>query len=58
MYDVGLVDGAGILISLNSSGKKHMVQLKNTDVPQVNELITWLNRILQSRNIRIYYGQK
>lgn len=58
MYDGGFVDGAGILISLNNAGKKHMVQLKNTDVPQVNDLIAWVNKLLKPRNIRIYYGQK
>jgi hypothetical protein len=56
-YDGGARDGAGIYISLNSSGRKHSVQLINTDVPAVNELITWLNGILASRRIRIYYGQ-
>lgn len=56
-YDEGARDGAGIYLSLNHSGKKHSVQLINTDVPAVNELIAWLNGILASRNIRIYYGQ-
>ena len=57
-YDGGMTDGAGIMISLNSAGKIKSVQLKNTDVPQVNELIAWLNRVLQPNRIRLYYGQK
>jgi hypothetical protein len=57
-YDVGAVDGAGIYISMNSSGRKHSVQVLNTDVSAVNELIAWLNALLAPRQIRIYYGQK
>ena len=56
-YDGGLVDGAGIYISMNSSGKKHNVQLNNTDQPAINELVTMLNRMLEPRRIRINYGQ-
>lgn len=56
-YDVGALDGAGIYISLNSSGKKHSVQLRNTDVPAVNDLVTFLNELLAPHKIRIYYGQ-
>jgi len=56
-YDRGVADGAGILIALNSSGKKKTVQLLNTDVPQVNELVAFINHILEPRKIRIYYGQ-
>lgn len=56
-YDGGARDGAGIFISMNNSGRKHSVQLINTDVPAINELITWLNGILAARGIRIYYGQ-
>lgn len=56
-YDGGLADGAGILIALNNSGKKKTVQLVNTDLPQVNELVAFINRILEPQKIRIYYGQ-
>ena len=56
-YDGGLADGAGILIGLNNSGKKKTVQLVNTDLPQVNELVAFINHILEPQKIRIYYGQ-
>lgn len=56
-YDGGRVDGAGILIAMNSSGKKKSVQVLNVDVPQVNELVAFINRILQPQKIRIDYGQ-
>ena len=56
-YDGGLADGAGIFISLNSSGKKHSVDLLNKDLPPIHELITYLNIILAPHRIRINYGQ-
>lgn len=57
-YDGGFADGAGIFISLNSSGKNHSVDLLNEDIPQINELIALLNSFLAPHKIRIYYGQK
>ena len=57
-YQSGAVDGAGIYISMNSSGKIHNVNLNNIDVPAINELITLLNSMLRPQRIRIYYGQK
>ena len=56
-YDGGFADGAGIMIALNSGGKKKTVDLLNTDVAQINELVALINRMLQPQNIRIYYGQ-
>jgi hypothetical protein len=56
-YNGGSVDGAGIYISINSAGKKHNVQLNNTDQPAINELVTMLNRMLEPLRIRINYGQ-
>ena len=56
-YDGGFADGAGILIAMNSSGKKKTVQLLNTDIPQINELVALINRMLEPQKIRIYYGQ-
>ena len=56
-YDGGFADGAGILIGMNSSGKKKTVQLLNTDIPQINELVALINRMLEPQKIRIYYGQ-
>ena len=57
-YESGAVDGAGIYISMNSSGKKHNVQLVNIDLPAINDLIGFLNTMLTPHRIRIYYGQK
>lgn len=57
-YQSGALDGAGIYISMNSSGKMHNVSLNNIDVPAINELITQLNSMLRPQRIRIYYGQK
>ena len=57
-YQGGAVDGAGIYISMNSSGKKHSVNLNNMDVSAINELVTFLNSMLRPQRIRIYYGQK
>ena len=56
-YDSGAADGAGIYISLNSAGRKHSVNIRNTDVAAINELVEWLNTILAAYNARIYYGQ-
>ena len=42
-YQSGAVDGAGIYVSMNSSGKMHSVDLNNIDLPAINELITLLN---------------
>lgn len=56
-YDGGYADGAGIFIALNSSGKKHSVDLLNKDIPPINELVDFLNRMLSVHKIRIYYGQ-
>ncbi len=50
-----LVDGSGILISLNHAGQKKSVSLRNQDQPKINELITWLNNSLTLQRIRIYY---
>ena len=57
-YQSGAVDGAGIYISMNSSGKMHSVNLNNMDVSAINELVTFLNSMLRPQRIRIYYGQK
>jgi hypothetical protein len=57
IYNGGAADGAGIYISLNSSGKKHQVQLVNTDVPAVKDLIATLNTLLEPQKIIINYGQ-
>jgi len=57
-YQGGAVDGAGIYISMNSSGKTQSVNLNNTDVSAINELVTFLNAMLRPQRIRIYYGQK
>ena len=57
-YQSGAVDGAGIYISMNSSGKMQSVDLKNIDVPAINEIIILLNSMLRPQRIRIYYGQK
>lgn len=57
-YDGGFADGAGIFIAMRSSGKSHSVQLLNTDVPAINQLVNYLNNnILDLHHIRIYYGQ-
>jgi hypothetical protein len=56
-YDGGFADGAGILVAINSSGKKKTVQLLNTDIPQINELVALINRMLEPQRIKIYYGQ-
>jgi hypothetical protein len=56
-YESGAVDGSGIYISLNVSGKKHSVHLINTDEPVINRLTGKLNEILAAFQIRIYYGQ-
>ena len=56
-YDGGAADGAGIYISINSSGRKHAVELLNTDQPAINQLVSLLNTMLAPRNIRINYGQ-
>lgn len=56
-YDGGAADGAGIYISMNHAGQQHYVQLKNTDVPAINQFITLLNTMLAPRQIRINYGQ-
>ena len=56
-YDAGFADGSGIMIAMNHSGKKKTVQLLNTDVPQINDWVTFLNHMLQPQKIRIYYGQ-
>ncbi len=56
-YDGRAVDGTGIYISLNKSGRKHSVSLVNTDVPVINELISFLNRVLEPQKIVINYGQ-
>ena len=57
-YQSGTADGAGIYISMNSSGKTHSVNLNNMDVSAINELVTFLNSMLLPQRIRIYYGQK
>ena len=51
-------DGAGIYISMNSAGRLKNVNVVNTDVPAINELIGFLNNMLAPHRIRIYYGQK
>ena len=51
-------DGAGVYVSMNSSGKLKSVHAVNTDVPALNELIALLNNMLVPYKIRIYYGQK
>jgi len=51
------VDGTGIYISMNKNGKTHFVELANTDIPLVNELIYQLNNMLVPFHIRINYGQ-
>jgi hypothetical protein len=56
-YTGNVVDGAGIYISINSRGKKHAVDVTNTDQPVINELIAMLNRMLEPQRIRINYGQ-
>ena len=56
-YESGAVDGAGILISMNSSGRKHSVQLVNIDQPAIKEIVTLVNSMLAPRRIRINYGQ-
>jgi len=56
-YDAGRADGAGIFISLSSSGKKHSVDLRNEDLPAIHELVDRINRILAPHRIRINYGQ-
>lgn len=56
-YESGAADGAGIFISLNHNGRRHSVDLVNTDQPAVNQLVTLLNAMLAPRNIRINYGQ-
>lgn len=56
-YTRGL-DGAGIFIALNNAGKKHAVNVKNSTVPQIDDLVATLNAMLQPRKIRIYYGQQ
>ena len=57
-YADSSADGAGIYISLNSSGKLKSVHVVNTDVPAINELVRFLNNMLAPHRIRIYYGQK
>ena len=56
-YDGGFADGAGIFVAMRYAGKTKTVQLLNTDVPQINELVGYINRILEPQRIRIYYGQ-
>ena len=57
-YEDRSADGAGIYISMNSAGKLKSVHAVNTDVPAINELVSFLNNMLAPQRIRIYYGQK
>jgi hypothetical protein len=52
------VDGSGIFIAMNYNGKKADVDLVNTDLPEINALIKWLNGVLQPHKVRIDYDQK
>ncbi len=56
-YDGGAMDGAGIYIAISHSGRKHAVELLNTDQPSINRIVTLLNNMLAPRLIRINYGQ-
>lgn len=56
-YDGGYSDGAGIFIALRRDGKNHHVDLRNTDIPEVNQWVALFNDILKPHKIRIYYGQ-
>ena len=51
-------DGAGVYLSLNNKGSKHSVDVKNQSIPEVDQVVALLNRILQPHNVWIYYGQK
>ena len=57
-YKDSSADGAGVYVSMNSAGKLKSVNVVNTDVPAINELIGFLNNMLAPHRIRIYYGQK
>ncbi len=54
-YESNSVDGSGIYISLNKNGQKKAVDLRNIDVPAINELVARLNEMLAPHRIRIYY---
>lgn len=56
-YQSATADGSGLHISLNHNGRIHTVQLFNTDIKPINDLITFLNTMLAPRGIRINYGQ-
>lgn len=56
MNDGGVNDGAGILVSMNDKGKKHRVQLLNTENQTIKALVDYLNGFLAIHKVIIFYG--
>jgi hypothetical protein len=56
-YDGGALDGSGIYISMNNSGKKYSVNARNADVPAITEIVNWLNNLFSAHRIHINYGK-
>jgi hypothetical protein len=56
-YDGGAADGSGIYISLNNSGRKYSVNVRNADVPAITELVNWLNNLFTPNRIHINYSK-
>ena len=56
-YDGGYSDGYGVFVAMRRGNRKHYVSLVNIEIPEINQLIKFLNNILKPHNIRIYYGQ-
>lgn len=51
-------DGSGIFVSMNYQGNKHHVDVTNTSVPEIDALVSMMNEILATKNIKISYGRK
>jgi len=54
-YHSTKVDGGGVYISMNHNGDKKRVDVRNTDVPAINELMAWVNGMLAPRGISIKF---
>lgn len=55
-YDGGALDGSGILFSLNDTGKKHLVQVRNMEVEAIRSLVDYLNGLLNPHRVVLNYG--
>jgi hypothetical protein len=56
VYDLGALDGSGIVFRITSDGMVHSVETINIAVPEINRLALYLNSILVSEGIEIKYG--